>query len=49
MLFQTLKLLGTLARKKGVPVTYTVGKESLETYDGIPILALSEILPTTSR
>lgn len=35
--------------KKGVPVTYTVGKESLETYDGIPILAFIRNLPTTSR
>lgn len=26
--------------EKGVPVTYTVGKESLETYDGIPIFGL---------
>ncbi|HCL5345073.1 TPA: aryl-sulfate sulfotransferase [Salmonella enterica] len=26
--------------EKGVPVTYTIGKESLETYDGIPIFGL---------
>ncbi|ALD78222.1 Putative arylsulfate sulfotransferase [Citrobacter portucalensis] len=26
--------------EKGVPVTYTVGKESLATYDGIPIFGL---------
>lgn len=26
--------------EKGVPVTYTVGKESLATYDGVPIFGL---------
>lgn len=26
--------------EKGVPITYTVGKESLKTYDGVPIFGL---------
>ncbi len=40
MLFQTLKLACTWQGEKAFLLLYTVGKESLETYDGIPIFGL---------